>query len=101
MLEQYIPIKVISLERSIKRREIFSEYNKDIKFDFISAIDGEKLEKIDNNIFSLPLAFPSMGVYGCALSHLLLWDFSINKNTPLTNSHHRNRHSYEQVLFFF
>lgn len=82
-----IKIKVISLKRSKQRRENFLLKNDGLIFDFFDAIDGSQLsdaKKNDPNFFVAPLSFPSAGAYGCALSHLSLWNFSIQKNEPLT-----------------
>ena len=82
-----IQIKVINLKRSKKRRESFLLKNNGLICDFFDAIDGSQLsdaKKNDPNFFVEPLSFPSVGAYGCALSHLSLWKHAIEKNEPLT-----------------
>jgi len=82
-----IAIKVISLKRSNKRREKFLLKNSGFAFDFFDAVDGTQLSdtiKNDPSFFVSPLNFPSVGAYGCALSHLSLWNFAIEKNEPIT-----------------
>ncbi len=82
-----IPIKVISLKHSINRRKYFSQTNDSIKYEFIDAIDGNQIPRnqLSNpELFIQPLPFPSKGAYGCALSHMTLWDLAIEKNSPLT-----------------
>lgn len=83
-----IPIKVISLERSINRRQEFVENNNTINnWDFFSAVDGRLLTEdqiYDPSLFVHPLAFRGVGAYGCALSHLRLWVEVYNSGMPLT-----------------
>jgi glycosyl transferase family 25 len=79
-------IKVISLEKSTSRRDVFSKNNSHIHFEFFDAVDGSKLPKelIENPaFFEHGLAY-SPGAYGCALSHVLLWNEAIRLNETLT-----------------
>lgn len=79
-------IRVISLESSIDRRESFADNNRHIDFCFFPAIDGTSLapEMInDPETFTQPLQYSS-GAYGCALSHLALWEKASAMNEPLT-----------------
>lgn len=81
------PVKVISLERSIDRRSEFSANHQNINFEFFAAVDGSALtqgEINDSNLFLNPLPYPTVGAYGCALSHLRLWELACELNTPLT-----------------
>lgn len=80
-------IKVISLERSKKRRKEFSKQNSHIDFEFFNGIDGQSLPSevfYDEKFFIQPLDFLTRGAYGCALSHITLWDKVIETNTPIT-----------------
>jgi GR25 family glycosyltransferase involved in LPS biosynthesis len=82
-------IKVISLRRSNQRKERFQENNQEITFEFYDGVDGSLL--LENEInnpkhFSQPLNSMSLGAYGCALSHLSLWEQVIECNIPLTIS---------------
>lgn len=82
-----LPIKVISLERSVDRRTSFSTLNEHIDFEFVSAVDGQMVsENIlnDDQLFQNPLPFLTKGAIGCALSHLNMWDLVIKTNVPLT-----------------
>ena len=77
---------VISLKRSKERRSIFLRENSHVDFTFFDAIDGSSLSKSiihDPNLFSLNLRY-TKGAYGCALSHLSLWEFAIQENHVVT-----------------
>lgn len=80
-------VKVISLERSIERRDHFKINNPYLDYEFINGIDGQLLTNDDINNsrhFLKPLPFPSMGAYGVALSHLSLWNKAIQEKMPIT-----------------
>lgn len=80
-------IQVISLERSLARRNEFVNINVGLNYEFVNGVDGKLLSAEDiesNQYFINPLQFPSLGAYGVALSHLKLWELAINKNTVLT-----------------
>jgi len=80
------PIKVISLERSIDRRNAFREYNSHINFEFFDAVDGAKLTDeffATSTLFEKELPY-TVGAYGCVLSHLALWEEAIKLNKTLT-----------------
>jgi len=80
-------IRVISLNRARKRRKEFRENNKDIDFSFFDAVDGNKLTTDDltnTNYFVQPLPMRTKGAYGCALSHLTLWQECIKTNKNIT-----------------
>lgn len=82
-----IPIKVINLARSAGRRESFARDNPHLAYEFVEACDGAKLterEIEDPRHFIHPLPFPSLGAYGCALSHLRVWEMAIEQGRPLT-----------------
>lgn len=77
---------VISLKRSVIRRKNFKQNNSLLEFQFFDAIDGQALSKqqiLDKSLFDDNLAY-TKGAYGCALSHLALWDLSIKNNISLT-----------------
>jgi GR25 family glycosyltransferase involved in LPS biosynthesis len=80
-------IKVISLEKSVERRAVFTRNNPNIDYEFFPAVDGSLLpaKEIENGRFFVkPLPFPSLGAYGAALSHSKIWDLVIQSDTPLT-----------------
>lgn len=82
-----IPIKVLNLERSHARRREFVDMNDGLAYEFHRATDGRALserEIHDERHFVHPLSFPGRGAYGCALSHLELWDQVIDTGEPLT-----------------
>jgi glycosyl transferase, family 25 len=79
-------IQVISLTRTPGRREEFAKLNTHLKFEFVDAVDGSKLtpEAIQStNSFATGLPY-TPGAYGCALSHLRLWEKAIELDRPLT-----------------
>jgi len=80
------PIKIISLLRSSQRRADFIAANPDLLFEFFDAVDGLTLADRDINepkLFDHGLPY-SKGAYGCALSHLTLWNAAIRSGQPLT-----------------
>lgn len=80
-------IKVISLERAKQRRKEFRKHNSHIDFKFTNGIDGMSLPSevfYDEKFFIQPLDFITKGAYGCALSHINLWDEVIETNKPIT-----------------
>lgn len=87
MSKNIIPIKVINLKTSVDRRQNFISRNQFIKYDFFEGIRGDVLtDDVLNKeeYFINPLPFPSLGAYGCALSHLSLWEHAIQSNNILT-----------------
>jgi len=87
LLSTSIPILVLNLVRSKERRESFRAFNKHLTYEYFNAIDGRDLtiEQIRaSGLFEENLPFPSLGAYGCALSHLRLWEMTIDKNFPIT-----------------
>ena len=80
-------IQVINLERSIDRKNEFIKNNLEINYEFVHGVDGKLLkdEEVKNpQYFIHPLPFKGSGAYGCALSHLKLWDEAIKLNIALT-----------------
>jgi GR25 family glycosyltransferase involved in LPS biosynthesis len=79
-------IKVISLQRSTSRREQFASRNHHVPYAFVDAVDGHALT--DQEIAGSGLFHPGLpytrGAYGCALSHLRLWDEAIETGQPVT-----------------
>ena len=76
---------VISLKESIKRRENFDKFNKNIiNYQYYEAINGNNLTSdelkiiLNSNSFNYP-----KGALGCAKSHLNLWNKCININKPI------------------
>lgn len=81
------PVQVISLRRSAQRRADFARANAHLPFEFRDAVDGAALADAqlrDPGLFVQPLRFPSRGAYGCALSHLRLWDEAIARDHAVT-----------------
>ncbi|HYD62312.1 MAG TPA: glycosyltransferase family 25 protein [Noviherbaspirillum sp.] len=79
-------IKVINLERSAERREKFARLNRHIDYEFFKAVDGAGLsvESIaGSGLFDANLAY-TPGAYGCALSHLRLWEEAIATDRVVT-----------------
>lgn len=79
-------IEVISLRRSGERRLSFSEANKRLEYEFFDAVDGAALsddEKRDGRYFARDLGY-SQGAFGCALSHIRLWERCADSQEALT-----------------
>ena len=71
-----LPVRVISLGRSVDRREIFARRNSHLDFEFFDAIDGSALSQAWINasgLFEPGLPYTA-GAYGVALSHLAQWN---------------------------
>lgn len=82
-----IPIRVISLERTSERRARFIAAHERLEFEIFPAIDGATLPPAvlqDQDLFVQPLPAMSSGAYGCALSHLRLWERVIEADAPMT-----------------
>lgn len=80
------PIKVISLARSADRRAAFARANAHVDFAFSDAIDGASiLHEVNNapDLFEPNLPY-SAGAYGCAMSHLSLWQEAVDSDRPIT-----------------
>jgi GR25 family glycosyltransferase involved in LPS biosynthesis len=79
-------VHVITLERTPERREAYLKKNSHINSVFCKAIDGKKInveEYINKNVFERNLPY-SEGAYGAAISHLSLWEKTINEDKPIT-----------------
>jgi glycosyl transferase family 25 len=79
-------IKVISLARSGDRRRAFSDANAHVDFAFVDAIDGASiLHEVNNapDLFEPGLPY-SAGAFGCAMSHLSLWQEAADSGQPVT-----------------
>jgi glycosyl transferase family 25 len=77
---------VISLDRTPTRLSEFSIQNPHIQFRKFSAVDGRAINKItliESGLLSSDLRFNDSAI-GCALSHLTLWQHSIDINAPIT-----------------
>lgn len=80
------PIRVISLARSLDRRQVFSDVNRHIDFTFSDAIDGATImHEVGHapDLFEPGLPY-SAGAYGCAMSHLSLWQEAVDSDRPVT-----------------
>lgn len=79
-------IKVISLKRSTSRKEQFIKNNPNINYSFFEGVDGSTLSKkflAESGLFDGNLPY-TKGAFGCALSHLSLWEEAINTNHAIT-----------------
>lgn len=79
-------VKVISLARSLDRRQSFAERNAHLEFSFVDAIDGRTImHEVDQepDLFAPGLGY-SPGAFGCALSHLALWQEAAENDYPVT-----------------
>lgn len=87
MVDNMIPVFVISLSRSAERREMACKQMKHlgIKFSFFDAIDGRNLTEGDVELVDMveAKAFSghelSPGEIGCALSHIKLYEMMVAK----------------------
>ena len=83
---QMLKIYVISLDSSLDRRQRFAINNSHLDYEFFSAIDGSTIDMDvihDPDRFAQPLHY-SLGAYGCALSHLSLWEKAIELGQWIT-----------------
>jgi len=79
-------VRVVSLERSIERRATFAANNPELAFTFFDAVDGSQVvHQVANepDLFEPGLPY-SAGAYGCALSHLTLWQEAAETERVLT-----------------
>ena len=90
MVDNMIPVFVISLSRSAERREMACKQMKHlgIQFSFFDAIDGRNLTEGDVGLVDMveAKAFSghelSPGEIGCALSHIKLYEMMVAKTSP-------------------
>jgi glycosyl transferase, family 25 len=83
-----LDVYVVNLDRSKDRMSAFEKVNRHLEVNFIRfpAIDGKDVARgplIDRSILTADLDYAD-GALGCALSHLALWDLTIEKNQALT-----------------
>ncbi len=79
-------IKVISLARSLDRRDTFSRLNAHVDFAYFDAIEGAQLlPEVDSSpdLFEPGLRY-NAGAIGCAMSHLMLWQEAAETGQVLT-----------------
>lgn len=79
-------VKVISLARSLDRRQTFSMLNAHIDFAYFDAIEGAQLlPEVDSSpdLFESGLRY-NAGAIGCAMSHLMLWQEAAETGQVLT-----------------
>ena len=81
-----IPIRVISLRRSLDRRQQFADRNAHLAFSFFDAVEGADLAA---GLGSYPDLFEpgvryNAGAAGCAMSHLSLWQEAAEGGRVLT-----------------
>lgn len=79
-------IKVISLQRSVDRRNAFASANAHIDFEFFDAIDGKLVMADAGNapdLFEPGLRY-NPGAIGCAMSHLMLWQEAASAGRVMT-----------------
>jgi glycosyl transferase, family 25 len=80
------PIRVISLPRSTARREAFIQANGHLAFSFYDAVDGASfIDEVNDvpNLFEPGLPY-SVGAFGCAMSHLRLWQEAAESGHAVT-----------------
>ena len=79
-------IKIISLAKSTQRRAEFAKNNNHIDFEFVDGVDGEALsvDDIANCGFFAPDLNYRKGAFGCAMSHLQLWQLAESSGQPVT-----------------
>jgi len=85
--QQSYPIHVINLQRSVERKKSFVKNNQHLKYNFFPAFDGKTLGASllnSDKLFLHPLPFPSLGAFGCALSHFTLWKLAMQNNLAIT-----------------
>lgn len=76
-------IHVISLKKSIDRRNAFDKLNKQyIKYKYYDAIDGSTLD-VNTDIIKDGTTGYNKRCIGCAMSHLNLWNKCIENNKPM------------------
>ncbi|HSW16021.1 MAG TPA: glycosyltransferase family 25 protein [Ramlibacter sp.] len=79
-------VQVISLKRSALRRAAFAKLNEHLNYEFWDAVDGHEMsyaEFMATGLFEEGLPYTA-GAFGCALSHLRLWERAIETGQPLT-----------------
>lgn len=79
-------VKVISLARSADRRRDFVIQNKGLDFEFVDAVDGCGLSREEiaaSGWFANDLDY-TPGAYGCAMSHIRMWQMAMDKQEILT-----------------
>lgn len=80
------PVQVISLKRSVERRSAFTALNGHVDFVFWDAVDGLEIsyaELMATGLFAEGLPYTA-GAFGCALSHLHMWERAIETGQPVT-----------------
>jgi glycosyl transferase, family 25 len=80
------PVHVITLRRTPERREAFARRNAHLHYVEVEGVDGRSLTEADiaaSGLFEPGLRYSS-GSFGCAMSHLRLWDQAIAANRPIT-----------------
>jgi glycosyl transferase, family 25 len=79
---------VINLDRTPERLTEFIDNNKNFSFERVSAVDGRLINReqlVQLNIITKEISDRyTDGAIGVALSHKLLWEECIRKNTPIT-----------------
>lgn len=81
-----LPIQVISLGTASDRRREFARNNPHLSYAFVDATDGRRLDEASiraSGLFEEHLRF-SPGAYGCAISHLSLWERAVRDDRVVT-----------------
>jgi GR25 family glycosyltransferase involved in LPS biosynthesis len=81
-----VKLHVINLDRSADRFEEFKNANHHVQAERFVAVDGAAQSAADlvaKGLVAPDLSY-SVGAIGAALSHLRLWEMSIQENAPLT-----------------
>lgn len=79
-------VRVVSLARSTERRAAFVADNPGLVFTFFDAVEGSEVVGLADqapDLFEPGLPY-SAGAYGCALSHLTLWQEAADTDRVMT-----------------
>ncbi|MFT8672565.1 MAG: glycosyltransferase family 25 protein [Acetobacter orientalis] len=80
-------IRLINLDRSVDRLKRFRNHNMTHNnINRVSAIDGTKIDRLE--LIEGELLDPSLiytdGAIGCALSHIIQWNYAVENEVPIT-----------------
>lgn len=80
-------IRLINLDRSVDRLKRFRNHNMTHNtINRVSAVDGTKIDRLE--LIEGELLDPSLiytdGAIGCALSHIIQWNYAVENEIPIT-----------------
>lgn len=83
-----LQVCVLNLKRRSDRREKFQQLNRqsDIQFVWVEAIEGRELDiskLVEQGLLFRQYEHFTPGQLGCAMSHRMLWQKCVEKDTPL------------------